>query len=102
MKFAIPFTILPFLAVVWAQDSSLRQVKQAFQAANVRNPSSFFYSIRRTHLHLNLHQIPRDLSITFNPTVFLDVSLPQPSGLAITLRAGTQLPRDGSYLLILS
>ncbi|KAJ8518267.1 hypothetical protein ONZ45_g4626 [Pleurotus djamor] len=74
MKFAIPFTILPFLAVVWAQDSSLRQVKQAFQAAN----------------------IPRDLSITFNPTVFLDVSLPQPSGPVITLRAGTQLPRDAT------
>ncbi|KAF9468739.1 phosphatidylethanolamine-binding protein, partial [Collybia nuda] len=38
--------------------------------------------------------IPRDLTIAFNPTALLEVSLPQATGAPITLHAGIQVPRD--------
>ncbi|GLB35547.1 putative phosphatidylethanolamine-binding protein [Lyophyllum shimeji] len=66
--------LLPLAALVTGQDTSLRTVRQAFQAAN----------------------IPEDLSITFNPSVLLEVTFPEATGRAITLHAGVQLPRNAT------
>ncbi|KAF5376833.1 hypothetical protein D9757_008895 [Collybiopsis confluens] len=59
---------------VHAQDKSLVAVKAAFKAA----------------------QIPEDIFFTFDPTVLLEVTLPQPSGESITLHAGINLPRNAT------
>ncbi|KAL0578566.1 hypothetical protein V5O48_003416 [Marasmius crinis-equi] len=61
-----------FATTVSPQDNSLAEVAKAFNNAN----------------------IPRDLTLKFNPSVLLEVTLPQPSGGDITLKAGLQLPRD--------
>ncbi|KAJ8518289.1 hypothetical protein ONZ45_g4627 [Pleurotus djamor] len=74
MKYLLPVIILPFFTLVSSQDTGLGQVRAAFANAN----------------------IPEDLSITFNPSTLLEVSLPQASGSPITLHAGVQLPRDST------
>ncbi|KAJ8515366.1 hypothetical protein ONZ45_g7200 [Pleurotus djamor] len=66
--------LVPFLVIVCAQDTSLRAVKATFDAAN----------------------IPGDLAISFEPSVLLEVSLPQATGSPITLHAGIQLPRNAT------
>jgi phosphatidylethanolamine-binding protein len=58
--------LLPFFALVGAQDIDIEQVKFRFQTAN----------------------IPLDLSIDFQPTVLLEVTFPQTSGPSITTTAG--------------
>ncbi|PFH49637.1 hypothetical protein AMATHDRAFT_76088 [Amanita thiersii Skay4041] len=73
MKWTLLTSFLCLLSPVLAQDTSLDEVKRAFDAAN----------------------IPRDLSINFNPRVLLEVTFPEPSG-SITLHAGEQLPRDAT------
>ncbi|RDB16016.1 Protein D2 [Hypsizygus marmoreus] len=66
--------LIPLGTLVAAQDTSLRAVKLAFDAADISS----------------------DLSITFNPKVLLQVTLPQPTGEPITLHAGIQLPRNST------
>ncbi|KAJ8507120.1 hypothetical protein ONZ45_g10478 [Pleurotus djamor] len=66
--------LVSFLVIVCAQDTNLRAVKATFDAAN----------------------IPGDLAITFEPSVLLEVSLPQATGSPITLHAGIQLPRNAT------
>ncbi|KAJ7600624.1 PEBP-like protein [Mycena floridula] len=66
--------ILASISLVYSQDTSLKEVKQAFIAAD----------------------IPTDLTITFNPSVLLEVTFPQVTGPAITLKAGVQLPRNAT------
>ncbi|PFH53306.1 hypothetical protein AMATHDRAFT_55142 [Amanita thiersii Skay4041] len=73
MKWALLTSFLCLLSPVLAQDTSLDEVKRAFEVAN----------------------IPRDLSINFDPQVLLEVVFPEPSG-AITLHAGEQLPRNAT------
>ncbi|THU84051.1 PEBP-like protein [Dendrothele bispora CBS 962.96] len=72
--FRIAALVLPLFTVAYAQDTSLRTVRQAFEAAN----------------------IPEDIEINFNPSVLLEVTFPQPSGKSITLHAGVQLPRNAT------
>ncbi|KAG7088966.1 hypothetical protein E1B28_012911 [Marasmius oreades] len=67
-------TLVPLFSLVFAQDTDIRQVVRAFDAAN----------------------IPQDLRIRFAPEVLLEVSLPQTSGRTITLHAGVQLPRNAT------
>ncbi|KAF8061715.1 PEBP-like protein [Lyophyllum atratum] len=74
MYFSTLTYLLPLAALVAGQDTSLRTVRQAFNAAD----------------------IPADLSITFNPRFLLEVTFPQTSGRAITLHAGIQLPRNST------
>lgn len=75
MRFAVLTTWLVCgLLSVSAQDTSLRAVKAAFEKAN----------------------IPSDVHITFNPSVLLEVTFPQPSGPSITIHAGEQLPRNAT------
>ncbi|CAA7265467.1 unnamed protein product [Cyclocybe aegerita] len=71
---ALVSSILALAPLVLGQDASLDSVRQAFEAAN----------------------IPQNLTVTFNPTVLLDVTLPQTSGDPITLSAGLQLPRNAT------
>ncbi|KAJ8080945.1 hypothetical protein PM082_017780 [Marasmius tenuissimus] len=68
------FALLSCFSLVLGQDTNVRTVKNAFEAAN----------------------IPEDLSINFNPTALLEVSLPQSDGCSITLHAGIQLPRNAT------
>ncbi|KAK0487069.1 PEBP-like protein [Armillaria novae-zelandiae] len=63
-----------FALAVLSQDTSLREVKQAFDNAN----------------------IPEDIALPFDPRFILEVSLPQTSGSAIVLKAGVQLPRNAT------
>ncbi|KAK0222202.1 PEBP-like protein [Armillaria fumosa] len=74
------FTFALFLSLftlaVLSQDTSLREVKQAFDNAN----------------------IPEDIALPFDPRFLLEVSLPQTSGSAIVLKAGVHLPRNGTFL----
>ncbi len=42
-------------------------------------------------------QIPEDIALPFDPRFLLEVSLPQTSGSAIILKAGVQLPRNGTF-----
>ncbi|KAF5362920.1 hypothetical protein D9758_007092 [Tetrapyrgos nigripes] len=73
MRFSVYLTaVIPLLTFVYGQDTCLKEVKSAFEAAN----------------------IPEDISITFDPTVLLEVTLPQTSGDSITLHAGVQVPRE--------
>ncbi|KAF5362919.1 hypothetical protein D9758_007090 [Tetrapyrgos nigripes] len=74
MQFRLAALILPFLSLVYAQDTSLTTVKRAFEAAN----------------------IPEDIDIKFDPSVLLEVTFPQASGRSITLHAGVQLPRNAT------
>jgi len=60
------------IALMTAQDTSLKNVKRAFEAAN----------------------IPHDLGITFDPRVLLEVTFPQADGTSITLHAGVHVPRN--------
>ncbi|KAF9068630.1 PEBP-like protein [Rhodocollybia butyracea] len=55
-----------------AQDTSLAAVKAAFDEAN----------------------LPEDIFFTFDPTVLLEVTLPQTSGKDIVLHAGIHVPRN--------
>ncbi|KAK7464752.1 hypothetical protein VKT23_005959 [Stygiomarasmius scandens] len=64
---------LPLLSCVHGQDLNLADVKTAFDNAN----------------------IPADLGINFDPTVLLEVALPQDVG-SVTLKAGVQLPRNAT------
>ncbi|THU84052.1 PEBP-like protein [Dendrothele bispora CBS 962.96] len=66
--------VLSLLSCVYGQDSSLSDVKSAFDEAN----------------------IPADIGINFDPTVLLEVAFPQPDGSVITLKAGVQLPRNAT------
>ncbi|KAF9256593.1 PEBP-like protein [Marasmius fiardii PR-910] len=66
------FALLPLVSLVLAQDTSIREVKRAFDAAN----------------------IPEDLNIDFEPEVLFEVSLPQEDKTLITLHAGVQVDRD--------
>ncbi|KAK0449514.1 PEBP-like protein [Armillaria borealis] len=72
------FTFAPlfglFTQALVSQDTSLREVKQAFDNAN----------------------IPEDIALPFEPRFLLEVSLPQTSGSAIVLKAGVQLPRNAT------
>ncbi|KAF5362912.1 hypothetical protein D9758_007091 [Tetrapyrgos nigripes] len=73
MRFSVYLNaVIPLLTFVHGQDTCLKEVKSAFEAAN----------------------IPEDISITFDPTVLLEVTLPQTSGDSITLHAGVQVPRE--------
>ncbi|KAJ7154355.1 PEBP-like protein [Mycena crocata] len=65
-------SLLTLALVAVGQDTSIREVKKAFKAAN----------------------IPEDLAIVFKPTALLEVSLPQAAGPPITLHAGIQVPRN--------
>ncbi|KAG7444123.1 PEBP-like protein [Guyanagaster necrorhizus] len=60
--------------VVLCQDTNLREVKQAFDDAN----------------------IPEDIDLPFDPMFLLEVSFPQTLGPAIVLKAGVQLPRNAT------
>ncbi|KAK0460047.1 PEBP-like protein [Desarmillaria tabescens] len=71
-SFALLLSLL--IQVVLSQDTSLREVKQAFDDAN----------------------IPEDIDLPFNPRFLLEVSLPQTSGSVIVLKAGVQLPRNAT------
>ncbi|KXN88544.1 hypothetical protein AN958_07180 [Leucoagaricus sp. SymC.cos] len=68
------WNLVPFLiTAVYAQDTSIAAVKQAFNNAN----------------------IPTDLKITFNPKFLLEVALPQNgTQLPIIVHTGIQLPRE--------
>ncbi|KAK0460046.1 PEBP-like protein [Desarmillaria tabescens] len=68
--FAFVFVLLS--QVVFSQDTSLREVKEAFDNAN----------------------IPEDIDLPFDPRFLLEVSFSQTSGDEIVLKAGVQLPRD--------
>jgi len=74
MKSASIFIFFAFgsAALVLAQDTSLAEVKRAFDAA----------------------LIPGNISLAFEPQVLLEVTFPQPSAKPITLRAGVQLLRN--------
>jgi len=73
MYFTTFACLLSFLNLVSSQDSSLQEVKQAFDTAN----------------------IPADIHFTFNPQFLLEVTFPEATG-PITLRAGVQLPRNAT------
>lgn len=66
--------LLPFLTLVVGQDTSLAEVKSAFEAAN----------------------IPTDLHLTFNPQFLFEVTFPEGTESPITLHAGVQLPRNAT------
>ncbi|KAF7303588.1 hypothetical protein MIND_00588100 [Mycena indigotica] len=70
MKFTLLLVALGIPTL--AQDVSTQLVKRAFVDAN----------------------IPKDLSITFNPTALLEVSLPQGARPPIVLHAGINVPRN--------
>ncbi|KAJ3552266.1 hypothetical protein NM688_g4240 [Phlebia brevispora] len=75
MKLAILLPLLGTLLVsTAAQDRSVDDVKAAFASA----------------------QIPEDLHITFDPTVLLEVTLPQLNGQEVPVTAGVQLPRNAT------
>ena len=40
-------------------------------------------------------QIPQDLHITFNPSILLEVTLPQKNGPAVPIKAGEHIQRNG-------
>ncbi|KAK0244481.1 PEBP-like protein [Armillaria nabsnona] len=67
--------LLSFLTqLVVSQDTSLAKVQQAFDLAH----------------------IPEDIALPFDPSLLLEVSLPQTTGSAIVLKAGVQLPRNAT------
>ncbi|KAG6831325.1 hypothetical protein H0H92_011240 [Tricholoma furcatifolium] len=66
--------LLTLANLVRTQDTNLRTVEEAFEAAS----------------------IPQDIFITFKPTALLEVTFPQPTGPSITLHAGIQLPRNAT------
>jgi phosphatidylethanolamine-binding protein len=86
--------LLPLVGRVVGQDTSLRAVKDAFNDFAVF--PDFHASPFLTDMVCPVIQIPSDLAISFDPSVLLEVSLPQPSGELITLHTGIQLPRNGT------
>ncbi|TDL23194.1 PEBP-like protein [Rickenella mellea] len=72
MRLLTILTTSVILGLVYAQDVSLTQVRQAFQAA----------------------RIPTDASVVFNPSVLLEVAFPQATGPDVRVKAGVQLPRN--------
>ncbi|KAF8972709.1 PEBP-like protein [Flammula alnicola] len=75
MKFPSPAILLAFCAFkVIAQDTSLVEVKRAFDAAH----------------------IPTDIYLSFEPEVLLEVTFPEPGAKPIALHAGVQLPRNAT------
>ncbi|KAF8989029.1 phosphatidylethanolamine-binding protein [Cyathus striatus] len=62
------------LGLAKAQDTSVSQVKKAFDDANV----------------------PADIHITFNPKALLEVTFPEGKNSPIILHAGVQLPRNAT------
>ncbi|PPQ96597.1 hypothetical protein CVT26_010752 [Gymnopilus dilepis] len=69
--------ILSLLGFAAAQDTSLAEVKRAFNNAHDL-------------------KIPGDIAFTFNPKVLLEVTFPETNGRPITLHAGIQLPRNAT------
>ncbi|KAJ7055970.1 PEBP-like protein [Mycena amicta] len=69
-------TLFGLVALVAAQDISTREVKAAFDAAN----------------------IPADIEIVFNPTALLEVALPQTTGAPIRLHAGINVERNDTAI----
>ncbi|KAF8972708.1 PEBP-like protein [Flammula alnicola] len=75
MKFPSPAILLAFCAFkAIAQDTSLGEVKRAFDAAH----------------------IPGNLSLAFEPKVLLEVTFPEPAAKPIVLHAGVHLPRNAT------
>ncbi|KAI0692726.1 PEBP-like protein [Cytidiella melzeri] len=61
-----------FASLAVAQDRSIAQVKASFEKAH----------------------LPQDIHVAFNPSVLLEVTLPQATGPAVPVTAGVQLPRN--------
>ncbi len=83
--------ILTFLPLIFAL-ATPSDVKQAFDNANVGALFSFWQPLNR------FPQIPSDIALEFDPTLLLQVVLPQSTGAGITLEVGEQLPRNGSLV----
>ncbi|KAF5316718.1 hypothetical protein D9619_006566 [Psilocybe cf. subviscida] len=66
--------VLSVLGGALAQDTSLVEVKRAFDDA----------------------LIPGNISLSFDPKALLEVTFPQPAGRPIILKAGVQLPRNAT------
>ena len=79
-----------------AQDTSLRQVRKAFDGAEVCNDCHIEgKSPRLTYVY----KIPDDLTLSFNPKALLEVTFFQPGTLIppITVHAGASLPQSGWF-----
>ncbi|KAK0503608.1 PEBP-like protein [Armillaria luteobubalina] len=92
--FALFLGLLP-LAVL-SQDTSLREVKQAFDSANVSIHAQFSSKYASLNVFVFSLQIPEDIDLPFDPRFLLEVSLPQTSGSAIILKAGVHLHRNAT------
>lgn len=90
--------LLPLAALVAGQDTNIDTVKRAFTAADVR----ITLLVLERLVQLFSTQIPGDLTIAFNPTALLEVSLSQATGAPIVLHAGIQVPRDCTFTSYLS
>lgn len=83
----VALTVFTAFPVAFGQDTSLAEVKKAFQAAHVCNFASAALWIKA----LMPQQIPQNASLTFNPTALLEVQFPQASGPPVHVKVGTTL-----------
>ena len=83
---------LVFAFSAGAQDTSLLEVKEAFEKADVR--SEYLTSLQRDSTIFHLLQIPANANITFQPDTLLEVAFPQTGNHPVLVKAGVQLARN--------
>jgi hypothetical protein len=95
--------LLAFSVVAIAQDTSLAEVRRAFNDASVSHSFINLLNVSAArYSNIFVKQIPEAIKLSFDPKVLLEVTFPQTAARPITLHAGIQLPRNGTPYLILS